>query len=82
MPFTIPLTAKQHETLAMLNMSVETASAKSAAYVQALLDGAADVPDRFNGATLTVDGLVLGDAPSEPATPAPPAPDLPLSDAV
>jgi hypothetical protein len=81
MPFTIPLSKKQHETLANLNANVQTASAKSAAYVQALLDGAADIPDRFNGATLTVDGLVLGDAKPEPASP-PPAPDLPLSDAV
>ncbi len=69
MPFTIPLTAKQHETLANLNLDTERAQSRSAAYVQALLDGANDLPEKFNGATLTVEGLVLGDIPTEPPTP-------------
>lgn len=64
MPFTILLTDKQRATFAALNAEVASAQQRFTAYVQALVDGAADAPRSFRGVAVTEDGLVLGDAPA------------------
>ncbi len=64
MPFTIPLTPKQHAAIAQLQAQADAATKAVAVYTAAVIDSNSEAPAAFQGMTLTDDGLVLGDAPA------------------
>ena len=63
MPLTIPLTARQRETLGTLLATATAANRDVNAFCIALIEGVPNPPRVWGGYALTPAGLVVGDAP-------------------